>query len=329
MTNINNEMLPYKVGGLLYTPALNEGIAEKIINHTYDCLTSIAFCLEDSIMDSALYDAEQTLIKTLEKLKTHSDECELPLIFVRVRNPEHLYHMSHLLDEHSNILTGYVLPKFDMSNAQEYIDVIKKLNIENKKIFAMPILESQMIANKSGRTKILLNIHQLLMEVKEYILNVRVGGNDFCNLYGLRRSANQTIYDIGVIRDILIDIINIFACDFVVSGVVWEYFGLKTDEDWDNGLRCELELDRLNGFIGKTAVHPSQLPVIYESLKVSADDYNDAMSILNWDSDNLGVGKSTEGSRMNEVKCHTQWAKKIKILGDIYGVKEVINEKFI
>ena len=37
--------LPYRLGGLLYTPALNETIAQKIIEHRIPCLTSLVFCL--------------------------------------------------------------------------------------------------------------------------------------------------------------------------------------------------------------------------------------------------------------------------------------------
>jgi citrate lyase beta subunit len=103
---------------------------------------------------------------------------------------------------------------------------------------------------------------------------------------------------------------------------VWEYFGPECDGKWDVGLAKELELDRLNGFIGKTAIHPSQLPLIHESMKVKKSDYDDAMKILDWNNGSLGVAKSEDGSRMNEVKVHGKWAGKIAVLGEIYGVKE-------
>lgn len=327
MTEINNEYLPYRVGGLLYTPAVNDTIADKILGGAYDCLTSVALCLEDAVMDSAIEQAEKTLINTLEKLRSGTD---LPLIFIRVRSPLHLDSLSRRLAEYSDLITGFILPKFDMANAGEYLDVIKQTcRLFGKHIYAMPILESTAIADKATRLAELTALHRLLLESAEYILNVRVGGNDFCNLYGLRRSSTQSIYDVGVVRDILTDIVNIFAKDFVVSGPVWEYFGGDTDEQWAEGLRRELELDRINGFIGKTAVHPSQLPLIYESLKVTAEDYYDAESILGWKDESFGVGKSGDGTRMNEVKCHTKWARRTEILGDIYGIKEEGHEKLL
>ncbi len=84
----------------------------------------------------------------------------------------------------------------------------------------------------------------------------------------------------------------------------------------------ELELDHLNGFIGKTAIHPSQLPVIYHSLQPTAADFEDARSILNWSS-LAGVKGSSNGSRMNEVKTHGKLAQKTYMLGTVYGVKEI------
>ena len=129
----------------------------------------------------------------------------------------------------------------------------------------MPILESKTIADVGDRVNNLLIIKRHLDGIRDYVLNIRVGGNDFCNLYGLRRSETQNIYQIGVIRDTLVDIINIFSSDYIVSGPVWEYFGKDYSEPWAIGLRKEIEMDRLNGFIGKTAIHPSQIPIINES----------------------------------------------------------------
>ena len=50
--------IQYRVGGLLYTPALNDGIVAKIVNHEFKNLTSLALCLEDSISDDSMEKAE-------------------------------------------------------------------------------------------------------------------------------------------------------------------------------------------------------------------------------------------------------------------------------
>ena len=261
MNSIDDENLAYKVGGLLYTPALRKGIDQKILNNKIEALMSVSFCLEDSLADSALGEAEANLKFMLTNIY-RTDKRDLPLMFIRIRSPEHMEHIHEFLGEAESPVTGYILPKFDFSNAEKYLKLAKKINKNaGRRIYLMPILESGMVTELGTRASVLIKLKEITDRYKQYILNVRVGGNDFSNLYGLRRNEHQNIYEIGVIRDILANIINVFADTYIVSGPVWEYF--KTDENgaWEKGLRKEIELDLLNGFIGKTCIHPSQLPV--------------------------------------------------------------------
>ena len=306
----DKEILQYKVGGLLYMPAFQKNIVQKILGKKLPHLTSAAFCLEDSIRDESLTAAETSLKFILQELENAED---LPLIFVRIRSPQHLKTFHDKIGSRSKILTGYILPKFDLRNAEEYIKISRQINL-----YIMPTLESERVANLSTRRAELIELKNLLDAVKNLVLNVRVGVNDFCNLYGLRRNANQTIYDLGIVRDIMIDILNVFAKDFVVAGSVWNYF---SGDLWAQGLRREISLDRANGFIGKSAIHPAQLPIIFNGMKVSRADFDDANILLDWKSETHGVIKSSDGSRMNEIKCHLNWARRIKILAEIYGVE--------
>ena len=92
---------------------------------------------------------------------------------------------------------------------------------------------------------------------------------------------------------------------------------------WSIGLENELFYDRLNGIIGKTAIHPSQLPYIQQSLIVSESDYSNALQILSMSSQSfVGVKKGTNGNQMNESKTHINWAKKVLALAGIYGIKK-------
>lgn len=316
------ELLPYRVGGLLYFPSTRQDMFEKIEAHAIKDVTSIAFCLEDAIRDSALDVAEQTLKTTLCKFrKSASVDC--PLLFVRVRTPEHLRHVHLFLGEDEGAVTGYILPKFDLTNAQEYLDFFREVNRPGESpLFFMPILESEQIADLETRRRALYRLKEMLDSVKEYVLNIRVGGNDFCNLFGARRSVRQNVYQIGVVRDILTDILNVFSRDYVVSGPVWEYYDNRRDTAWLDGLKKELELDKANGFIGKTAIHPSQLPVIFDSMRVTEEDYEDAKRLLDWKPELVGVERSSNGNRMNEQKCHGKWAERILCLASVYGVKK-------
>ncbi len=321
------EYLKFKVGALMYTPALKLGVAQKLKNVEYQYLSSLAFCLEDSIVDEALELAERTLKETLKEINEFTDKESLPLIFIRVRNPAHLLKTYEFLKSELGVVTGFILPKFDLSNADDFLQNVKKINYDysGKKIYCMPILESEGIVPLDARVNTLISLKNLVDQYKDYVLNIRVGANDLCNYYGLRRGVDSTIYDIGVIKNILIDIIAVFSRDYIVSGVVWEYFSDNNNLDfklWSKGLEKELKMDRLNGFFGKTAIHPSQLQIIHKSLSVSKSDYEDALNILKWDSEGFGVNKSKNSSRMNEVKCHIKWAKNVYVIGEIYGIRD-------
>jgi len=318
---LDKEILQYKVGGLLYMPAFQKNIVQKISENRVSCLTSAAFCLEDSIRDESLPAAEKTLKKILHDLE--SLETELPLIFVRIRSPRHLEIFHEKIGSKSKILTGYILPKFDLTNAVDFIAIARVMNFDRTQpLYIMPTLETAQVSDLGTRRETLTELRHLLNRVRDIVLNVRVGVNDFCKIYGLRRNIDQTIYDIGIVRDVLIDILNVFAKDFVVSGSVWNYFNGDNNGAWAKGLQRELELDRANGFIGKSAIHPAQLPIIFDSLKVSQSDLDDANDLLDWKSGKLGVKKSADGSRMNEIKCHLTWARRIKLLSELYGVRD-------
>jgi citrate lyase beta subunit len=147
---------------------------------------------------------------------------------------------------------------------------------------------------------------------------------DFCNLYGLRRTVAQTVYDIGVVGGVLTDILTVFADAYIVSAPVCEYYQSKGNDDgqWARCLTAELEMDFANGFIGKTVVHPSQLPIVRRALQPLHTDYEDALQILDWHGGAWGVAKSVDGNRMNEVATHCKWARKILIMAEIYGTRE-------
>ncbi len=318
----SKESLQYALGALLYTPASHAHIAERLLCHDWPELTSVSLCLEDSIQANGLQAAEQQLKKTLHTLCEAKAE-DLPAVFVRVRTPEHLAHVHRLIAEDEEALTGFIFPKFDVSNGKQYLETLREINQNrSRKLYCMPILESRQIASILTRKESLQAIRNMLDAYAELVLNVRVGGNDFSNLYGLRRKVNQTIYDLGVVRDILMDILNVFADAYVVSGPVWEYYGENPEDPWATGLKRELELDRANGLIGKTCIHPSQIPLINASMRVSREDYEDAKQILGWQDEALGVSGSHFGNRMNEVRCHGRWANMILRRAQAFGIED-------
>ena len=312
----------YSVGALLYSPALNGKITEAVVSGKFGKPYSLALCLEDTISDNSVGLAEEQLAQTLEKLhlEHQSKPFYLPKVFVRVRSPEQLMHLEEKLSSYYDILCGYIFPKYSLCNADDYNQAMTRINKKaGKKISMMPILESKDIVSYSTRRDVLIELKKKIDSVRDYVLNVRVGGNDFSNEFAARRHYDETIYDILPIAQLLGEILTVFSRDYVVSGPVWEFFS-SDNEEWKRGLQNELKLDKLNGFVGKTVIHPKQISVVNEALKVSRKDYEDAREILNWDENGLQVGKSFAGERMNEVKTHMNWALKTMTLAEIYGI---------
>lgn len=329
--NSNKEVLQYAVGGLLYMPGTNTKIVKTILGKKNPNIKSLVLCLEDAIGDSMVEQAEECVKNIMAELyaaiSTNSFSIsDLPLIFIRVREHGQMTRLVQSFGTSISVLTGFVIPKFNR-NAQEYIQEFESI-LENTHtpLYLMPIIESKDIIYKPTRIQNLCHIYNSIKRISDHILCIRVGGTDFCNIYGIRRPITSTIWEIGVIADCIYDIINIFATDYVVSGPTWEFFENKTfpeQDDWSRGLQKELFYDRLNGIIGKTCIHPSQLPFVQQSLIVSETDYHNAFQVLSMTGQSfVGVKKGTSGNQMNEAKTHINWAKKIVALAGIYGITQ-------
>lgn len=314
--------MKYSVGALMYSPALNNKIAKTVISGDLGNKYSLALCLEDTISEDMVEMAELQVKETFRLIfeASQNKDIYVPKLFIRVREPKQMERVFDFIRPYQSIFTGFIFPKYTVTNAAAYNAALLKVNeCSEKKIYMMPILESRDIIDFRTRTAVLGQIKDFVDAMNDYVLNVRVGGNDFSNEFAARRHYDETIYDILPIGQLLGDILTVFSREYVVSGPVWEFFSSDNDE-WKKGLRQELKLDRLNGFIGKTVIHPKQIPVVNEMLKVTSKDYEDAKTILNWDGSGLQVGKSFGGERMNEVRTNYNWAQKTILLSELYGV---------
>ena len=263
------------------------------------------------------------MINSLKKLYVHSqsEEFFIPKIFVRVRECEQICSIMKKLGKAQCLVTGFIIPKFIPETADEYIDEIIKINkLYKRTIYMMPILESQAMVDLRERYDVLYGIRDKLKRIEPLVLNIRVGGNDLCKQFGFRRHSNESIHDIKPVSNIFSDIVTVFGLDYVISGPVWEYFN---GSNQDTGLKNEIVGDILCGFIGKTVIHPNQIEVVHNAYKVSLKDLQDANSILNWSTNSASlVAGSQAKERMNEYKTHCIWAEKVRILADVFGVKE-------
>ena len=312
---IDNIKMKYSVGALLYSPALNAKLARSVIRGDLGSRYSLALCLEDTISDDMVAAAEAQAVNTFRELYEAREEQEmyLPKLFVRVREPGQTVRLFAALEPYQSILSGFVFPKYSLASAAAYNAAMAEVNERARNpVLMMPILESPDIIDFRSRTEVLGSLKDHIDAVRDL--------TDFSNEFAARRHYDETIYDILPISQLLGDILTVFARDYVVSGPVWEFFSSEHDE-WREGMKRELRMDILNGFIGKTVIHPKQIPVVNEMLKVTRKDYEDARAVLSWDKSGLQVGKSYGGERMNEVRTNCNWARKILLLSEIYGIR--------
>jgi putative ATP/GTP-binding protein len=320
---MKNSSLYYSVGALLYCPAVNGSIADSIINERFGKNYSLALCLEDTINDSFVEKAQMLLCASIEKIYNAFIKTEFyqPKIFIRVRNPKQMLSVYKRLGEAAGIVSGFIAPKFSPVNSADYINILTDINLMSKKpLYLMPIYESMTLVNLKTRFDILYELKEQLDNAGEMILNIRVGGNDLCHIFGFRRNDNESIHMIGAISRIFADIITVYGPEYVVSGPVWEYFDGK---GWEQGMKKEIADDKLCGFIGKTVIHPKQIEVVNAAYSVSRKDYEAAYAVMNWDKkSNTLVSADHMGERMDERNTHTNWAEKIMFLSEIYGIRD-------
>ncbi|MBM7690919.1 citrate lyase beta subunit [Peribacillus deserti] len=355
--NSDKELLSYALGAALYMPGTrsrisNDVLSGKFLSGEHEGLTSMVICLEDSISDGEVGDAELNLVLQLQEIKRAVDSHlfrlqDLPLLFIRIRSEEQLHKLAENLGNALELVSGFVFPKFTSEKGEAYLSALLEINkTYSQQLYAMPILETPEVIYKETRLETLIGIKELLDRYKDLILNVRMGATDFSGLFGIRRDRDTTIYNIGVIADCITDIINIFGREneYVISGPVWEYFGkqrimkprirqtpfevihdgIKLRDAMisrnDDALIYEIILDRSNGIIGKTIIHPSHIKAVNSLHVVSLEEYMDASAIIESASSFNGVMKSGFSNKMNEIKPHYNWAKKIILKSKLYGV---------
>ncbi|WP_223640400.1 HpcH/HpaI aldolase/citrate lyase family protein [Planococcus sp. 4-30] len=334
------ETLSLALGAALYTPGSRVDFAQRILSGDYNNgpftgLTTLIVCLEDAVADTELKSAEENVVGELKKLEqaTADQLAAGPALFLRIRTPNQLDKLIKMAGTALGVLTGVVFPKCLPATLPLFFDALDRASeAAGRRLYALPLLETKEVLYSESRERTLADLHSIMQAEAERILTVRVGATDFSSLYGLRRPAERTIYDVHIIRDCLISILNRFGRSedgFTVSGPVYEHFSsgerLWLSSKPEQTLWEEVQLDVLNGFKGKTCIHPSQISIVNAGHIVTLEAYEDARLILNESSKRNGVLQSPKRNKMNEVKPHLSWARKIAAQAEVYGV---LNENY-
>jgi citrate lyase beta subunit len=334
------------LGATLYCPATRPRLAYDIARRAAQGVVTMVVCLEDSVPDAELAAAERNVVEQLGELAESA--APAPMIFIRVRGADQIPMLVEALGPHVRVVTGFVVPKFTEDNGLAYLDEIAAASERiGRRLLVMPVLESVDIGYVESRTSSLLAARQLLDKYREYIPAVRIGATDLSGAYGLRRGRDFTIWDVRVVADVISAVMNVFGrtdgSGYIVAGPVWEYYSaqermfkpqlrespfvaheeraLRTRliaADLD-GLIREVVLDRANGLIGKTVIHPSHVAAVHALSVVTYEEYADACDVLATNASG-GAAASVFGNKMNESKPHTAWARRTMLRADAFGV---------
>lgn len=340
-------LLSAALGATLYSPATRPSLADDILKQGARGLVSMVLCLEDSIDDADVPVGEANLVRQLTDLEKRSDD--VPLLFIRVRTPEQIPDLVRRLGPAVRLLSGFVLPKFTEERGMPFLEALTAAEASSgRRLFAMPVLESPDLLYRESRVQTLEGIFRAVDKYRDRVLALRLGVTDFCSSYGLRRGPDMTAYDVQIVASVIADVVNMLAradgTGFTVTGPVWEYFRVqermfkpqlrqspflegqavelrqKLIEHSMDGLLREISLDRANGLLGKTCIHPSHVLPVHALSVVSHEEFSDAQDILRPERCGGGVMRSAYTNKMNEVKPHRAWAERTLLRAEIFGV---------
>ncbi|NEM04844.1 HpcH/HpaI aldolase/citrate lyase family protein [Geodermatophilus normandii] len=340
-------MLALALGATLYSPGTRPTLDADAARAATVGATSVVWCLEDAIPHAAVTDAEANIVAALRRIDRRAaagEQPPLPLLFVRVRSAEQIRSIALAAGPALTWLTGFSLPKATGDTLAPMLAAIAEVgSATGQPLYGMPILETADLAWRETRADALAALSAVVDEHRESVLCLRVGGTDLSGLFGLRRDRDTTIWDVAVVRDCLADVVNRFTRggDQVVTGAVWEHIpgprlfkpqlrSTPFSDQHEGGLRQrmiagdldglirEVTLDKANGVLGKTVIHPAHVSVVNALLTVSRSEYDDALEILTARGRG-GIAVSTNG-RMNEIGPHALWAELISRRAAVYGV---------
>ncbi|MCM3298421.1 HpcH/HpaI aldolase/citrate lyase family protein [Streptomyces pseudogriseolus] len=341
-------LLSAALGATLYSPATRPRLADDVLKQGAHGVVSMVLCLEDSISDADVAAGEENLVRQLTDLAGRPG-ADLPLLFVRVREPEQIGDLVRRLGPAVAVLSGFVLPKFTGERGLPFLEALSAAeSASGRRLFAMPVLESPELLYRESRVETLEGIFRAVDKYRDRVLALRLGVTDFCSSYGLRRGPDMTAYDIQVVASVISDVVNMLGradgTGFTVTGPVWEYFHVqermfkpqlrqspfleveatalrqKLIEHAMDGLLREISLDRANGLLGKTCIHPSHVLPVHALSVVSHEEFSDAQDILRPERDGGGVLRSAYTNKMNEVKPHRAWAERTLLRATVFGV---------
>lgn len=299
-------------------PATKENLTDIISQETKTNADAIVFCFEDALKHTDIPKGIQNLNETFANLKYDpatgdvAGQGKLPYRFIRVRNLENYYQlMEALTPQVIRHIHGIVIPKFTPSNIREWEAALK-----DSDLYVMPTLETEDYFNPALIAEIFNRL--TYSSLKDKVLVLRLGGNDLLRGLSMKRPRSETLdnyltgvptlYDTPIATIINQVMIQARYHGFELTAPVFEYFS----ESDRSAFELELKKDKWQGFVGKTAIHPTQCAIINKVFTVDPDDLATAKEIVSMvEEQGIVSGVSNKNQSMIEPTTHYKWAKRL------------------
>ncbi|GGJ39340.1 HpcH/HpaI aldolase/citrate lyase family protein [Deinococcus roseus] len=287
-------MQALELGASLYVPGTHPQLLSIVNAEKYPFLRSVIICTEDAVLPQHLPEALHNINQTLQELRSSNLK-----VFVRARNIPVLQQLLDLPGIEQ--VEGFVLPKVEPQNLPLWMGTLKGTTFQ-----IMPTLETRVVFDRGA----LDELRSMLLAQQHRVLSLRIGGNDLLSLLNMRRSRGVSAYQtpLGTLINQLV--LQFKPYGFNLSAPVYDF----TDDP--ETLVQETRMDLQNGLFGKTAIHPSQVPVIESLYRVSGTDLEMAEAILAADAP--AVFKM--GDAMCEPATHRNWAEQVVDRYQVYGL---------
>jgi len=286
---------PAELGGTLFVPATHPQLDAVLSGAKYPQLRSVVVDLEDGIDSPQRTEAFARVQALLPSLTPAS-----LLRFVRPESPGMLATL--LGTEGTGNLDGFVLPKFGLDNADEWLGLM-----EQTPHAFMPSVEGRELFSQEA----LHGLVRCLQPYRDRIPSIRFGLEDMLRQLGMVRDCERPLYTLMAPSHVIATVLTTFKpYGFNVSGGVYRcYRDLR-------GFETELEDDLRQGLLGKTLIHPSQIAVVEEVYRVTATQKSEAEAIVN-----ASRNVTAHHGMMLEKPTQRPWAEMILKRADLYGVK--------
>ena len=284
---------PLKLGATLFVPASSKNLFLIINKEKYSFLKSIAIDFEDGYDGDDIYN----IVKDIDTTKKNS-------LIKLIRFADYKTLSFYLHEFKLENIDGFILPKFSLKNAQEYINIIKDSSFKYK--VSISIEEDELFdIDKLKKLKLFTD------QIKDKVINIRFGAEDMFKQLSLRRDCDKSLFDYSVASSVIADIIKVFKIDnYEINGAVFRCF------NDDKNFIKDVKRDLSEGLVGKSVIHPKQVKLFDEVYKVDKSEYDEAIKILN----STTKVANLNGTMLEKI-TQNAWASKIISRSKIYGIK--------